>query len=104
MAWSISITAEGWSEIYEACHDLDKRQLINAITDDYFEALEKQGFDYNECNKRTLKLRYKLETYAAQECLADKAYELIEKNDTCDNGGYRYWIDREGYHAVYLTD
>jgi len=104
MAWEISITAEGWSEVYEACHELDKKKLLDAITDDYFEALEKQGFDYTDCKKRALKLRYKLETYASQEGLADTAYELIEKNNTCDNGGYRYWIDREGYHGVTLTD
>lgn len=104
MAWEISITSEGWGELYEACHELSKESLITAITDDYFEALEQKGFEYIDCKKRALKLKYKLETYASQECLADQAYQLIEQNNTCDNGGYRYWIDREGYHGVTLPD
>jgi hypothetical protein len=37
-----------------------------------------------------------------QEVLADRAYEMIEQNNTCDNGGFGYWIDREGYHKVWL--
>jgi hypothetical protein len=34
--------------------------------------------------------------------LVDRAFELIEENCTCDNGGFAYWIDREGYHKVVL--
>lgn len=104
MAWDISITAEGWNDIYNACHELDKDRLINAIADNYFEKLEEQGFAYNESNKRALKLRYKLDQYCAQDTLADTAYSLIKSNNTCDNGGYAYWIDKKGYHKVYLTD
>lgn len=53
------------------------------------------------------------ERAAAAECnrlavlphvvLADRAYELIEQNNTCDNGGFGYWIDREGFHKVWLN-
>ncbi len=39
-----------------------------------------------------------------QEVLADRAFELIQQNNTCDNGGFAYWIDREGYHKVLLGD
>jgi hypothetical protein len=36
------------------------------------------------------------------DILADRAFELIEQNGTCDNGGFAYWIDREGFHKVHL--
>jgi hypothetical protein len=34
------------------------------------------------------------------DILADRVFELIESNDTCDNGGFAYWIDREGFHSA----
>lgn len=36
------------------------------------------------------------------DVLAERAFELIEQNNTCDNGGFVYWIDREGFHKVWL--
>ena len=36
--------------------------------------------------------------------LVDRAFELVEQTDTSDNGGWAYWIDREGYHKVHLPD
>ena len=38
------------------------------------------------------------------DILVDRAYELIEQNGTCDNGGWAYWIDREGFHTVELHE
>ena len=37
------------------------------------------------------------------DVLADRAFELIEQNNLCDNGGWAYWIDREGFHKVHLN-
>ena len=31
-----------------------------------------------------------------QDILVDRAFELVEQTNTCENGGYGYWIDREG--------
>jgi len=28
----------------------------------------------------------------------------LEQTNTCENGGYAYWIDREGFHVVWLAD
>lgn len=45
------------------------------------------------------KLRENLDVLA-HDNLVDAAIESIEKNDTCDNGGFNFWIDREGIHTV----
>ena len=36
--------------------------------------------------------------------LVDRAFELVERTDTSDDGGWSYWIDREGYHKVQLPN
>jgi hypothetical protein len=38
------------------------------------------------------------------DVLVDIAFKLVEENNTCDNGGYNYWIDKQGCHTVSLTD
>jgi len=90
MAWSISISAEGWEDIREALHKQGKRWLFQAVN----EAKEQR-------NEPTLQgLFYTL----AQETLADCAYELIEQTNTCDNGGFKYWIDPKGYYKVTIAE
>jgi hypothetical protein len=101
MAWSISISSEGWNDIYEACHKMDRNELIDAIADDYFEKNYLKGF-IHQFNNRFFDYVYTLERYASQEALADLAFDLIQENDTCDNGGFEYWIDQDGYHTVSL--
>jgi len=100
MAWSISITTEGWQEIRENLEDWSREELIEAITDDKFEAVyDKAGQEHAE--RAAAAERKRLEQLP-HDLLVDRAYELIEENDTCDNGGWAYWLDREGYHKVQL--
>lgn len=100
MAWKISISAEGWSEIREKLDDWNRENLIAAITDDKFEAVyEKAGMDHA---KQAADAERKRIGNLPHDVLADRAFELIEQNNTCDNGGFGYWIDREGYHKVWL--
>lgn len=100
MAWEISISAEGWGEIREKLDDWNRVDLIAAITDDKFEAVyEKAGMDHA---KRAADAERKRIEDLPHEVLADRAFELVEQIGTCDNGGYGYWIDREGYHKVWL--
>ncbi len=100
MAWEISITAEGWQEIREKLDDWDRASLVSAITDDTFERVEKLA-DQHHAKRAAAAERKRLEELP-HDVLADKAFELIEANNTCDNGGFGYWIDREGYHKVWL--
>jgi hypothetical protein len=30
--------------------------------------------------------------------------ESNDQTDTCDNGGWAYWVDREGFRKVHLPD
>ena len=100
MAWDISITAEGWQEIREKLEDWSCEALIDAIVDDKFEAVfEKAGHHHAE---RAANAERKRLENLPHDIFADRAYELIEANGTCDNGGFGYWIDREGFHKVHL--
>jgi hypothetical protein len=106
MAWSISITDEGWGEIYNALHEWSKDDLLCAIEDDRIEQLfdrSRYPLPYHQQMRIWHEIQILL-SYASQEALADECYDLVKKNNTCDNGGYAYWIDREGYHKVYLPE
>lgn len=101
MAWSISISSEGWSEIHEALEALTAEALVNAISDDKFEAVYKKA-DLNHATRAADAERKRLES-VPHDSIVDLAYDLIFQNDTCDNGGFAYWIDREGHHKVHLS-
>ncbi len=102
MAWEISITAEGWGEIYDTLNTWSVADLAAALADDDAQALADSkdvgpyGLAGYERNRTTF--------YAnlPQDCLADLAYERVEQHNTCDNGGNGFYIDREGFHKVYL--
>lgn len=102
MAWSISISAEGWAEIRQELEQWDKDNLIEAICDDKFEAVyEKAGHDHAQ---RAFDAEKKRLEGLPHEILVDRAFELVEQTNTCENGGYAYWIDREGFHVVWLPE
>lgn len=102
MAWAISITAEGWQEIRDKLETWDREALIAAICDDKVEMVLKKGGQHH-AERAAAAERKRLEN-VPHDVLVDRAFELVEQNDTCENGGYGYWIDREGYHKVWLQD
>lgn len=100
MAWSISIVAEGWAEIREKLERWSREALIDAITDDKYEMVDEQtGQEHAECAAAAERKRL---ANLPHDILVDRAFELIEQNNTSDNGGWAYWIDREGFHKVCL--
>ena len=102
MAWSISITAEGWQEIRQQLEKWDKDDLIEAICDDKFELIyEKAG---PEDAQRAFDAEKRRLEDLPHDILVDRAFELIETNNTCEKGGFGYWIDREGFHVVWLPE
>lgn len=103
MAWEISITAEGWTLLRDILHTWKRSSLMQAILDDRFEQVEQRGGSDVHAARAALAL-YRRIRLAPQDALADRAFELLEENNTCSNGGYEYWIDREGYHTVDLPE
>ena len=102
MAWSISITVEGWQEIRQELEKWEKQDLTNAICDDRFELVyEKAGQEHAQ---RAFVAEKKRLGNLPHDVLVDRAFELIEQNNTCENGGFGYWIDREGFHVVWLPE
>lgn len=98
MAWEICISAEGWTEIRDALEAWEREALINAITDDKFESVYQKA-DQHHAERAADAERERLERLP-HDVLVDRAFELIEQNGTCDNGGGAYWIDQEGFHRV----
>lgn len=101
MAWEISISAEGWTEIRAALEEWSRESLIEAIADDTFEAVYAKADDQH-ANRASAAERKRLEQLP-HDLLVDRAFELIEQNNTCDNGGFAFWIDREGHHRLELV-
>ena len=102
MAWEISISAEGWAEIREQLEQSTRDELIAAIADDKFEAVYASA-DSHQAERAAKAERERLSDLP-HDVLVDLAFKLIEQNNTCDNGGFAYWIDRAGYHKVELPD
>ena len=102
MAWAISITVEGWQQIRDELAKWSKKRLINAIVDDKFEAvLERAGHHHAEQAVAAERRRLRR---VPHDVLVDRAFELVEETDTCDNGGWAYWVDRKGHHKVRLPE
>jgi hypothetical protein len=102
MAWAISIAVDAWQQIRDELATWSKKRLIDAIADDKFEAVfEKAGHHHAESAATAERRRLKR---LPHDVLVDRAYELVEQTDTCDDGGWTYWVDREGFHKVHLPD
>lgn len=100
MVWEISISVEGWQQIRDRLDDWNRASLIAAITDDTFERVQERAGEHHAQRAANAE-RQRLKNLP-HDVLADRAYELIEENNLCDNGGFAYWVDREGYHKVWL--
>jgi len=90
MAWSISISAEGWQQICEACHTSTRDFLLEAIN----ETANQNG---------TGGITSEAEAFISHESLADIVFQLIQETNTCDNGGFHYWIDPKGIYKISIS-
>ena len=103
MAWSISITAEGWDKIREALEAWSVEQLAAALADYNFEKWH--GTFGRPANPRHRGAwRSKRLSRLPHDILVDACFAAIEDTNTCDSGGWAYWIDPEGCHKVMLDD
>lgn len=91
MAGSICISPNGWEQLYDACHKQNKTWLFEAVN---------EARSQNNQKRLPRKLLKKL----AQDTLADEAFGWIEKTNTCENGGFSYWIDPKGYCQIKISD
>jgi len=159
MAWDISISAEGWDDIYNELENWSKEDLVEAVAlakgcdmkrrkkeklesyNDKYDKLEnyllwditpEEGEEeYKKTIKEIKSLKKEIKNIEkfldpehqhffdgfvksqkellskdiiAHSVLVNEAYEWIAHNNTCDNGGYKYWIDAEGWNKVELKD
>lgn len=106
MAWEISITPEGWEEIRTALESWDKTALIDAIMEDNQSKRQdfKRHYRNNPNIKRPARLKRADLDRLYPDTLAEIAFDLVRENNTCDNGGFNYWVDIDGYHKVELGE
>ena len=100
MAWTISITPEGWDAIRDKCRATEARALAEALGDYNWEIFH--GHPGNPHHKGAW--NWEKLVNIPQDILADAVFECIESVYTCDPGDNRYWIDPEGYHGITLED
>jgi len=96
MAWEISHSQEAWDNARYNLTKWDKERLINALVDDTYEAAEANEEDAESAaDARRIALSDLPEDMLVEACMNSIAAHM-----TCDNGGFNFWIDREGYHTV----
>lgn len=97
MAWEISHTPEAWDAAARNLREWDRERLIEALTDDAFEAAEEAGDDDPQA---AADARWLDVNELPHDLLVDAALGCIEEHGTCSNGGHAFWIDRQGFHTV----
>ncbi len=102
MAWEISIGPEAWGELREQLDKLTDDKLIEAMLDDKQEKVRRKAGDEHAKAARAAEAE-RLKQLSHDD-LVDAAYNLMKENNTCDNGGYLYWIDVGGYHRIRLPE
>ena len=101
MAWEISITAEGWQDIRDDLEQWDKEDLIEAICDNLFEMVfEMAGQDHAQRAFDAEKERLKA---LPHDILVDRAFELVEVYNTCENGGHGSKTTKALFSQVFLA-
>ena len=103
MAWEISIKQEGWQELHKQCHLQDKETLAKGLADYNYETFH-GTFNKTPNPHHKGYWNWKKLVTLPHDILADAVYKCIETVNTCDNGGFKYWIDWEGYHTITLPD
>ncbi len=98
MAWEISHSPEAWDAARTNLEGWTRDQLVEALTDDAFEAAENNEQSGSEAADLLGDLLE--ENEVAHDTLVDMAIRSIELHMTCTNGGHEFYIDREGYHTV----
>ena len=99
MAWEISHAPEAWTAVRENLEGWTRDDLVEALTDDAFEAAESNG----QCGEAAADMLGELldnEQTVGHDTLVDLCVEAISLHNTCDNGGHNFYIDREGHHTV----
>jgi len=100
MAWEISHSAEAWDNARANLEAMGSERIINALADEaYHDACEADADGEraaDECRARLASLPL--------DILVDAAMGSIRRHNTCDSGGHKFWIDRQGYHTVSVAD
>lgn len=96
MAWEISHAPEAFDTARRNLEGWSRDSLVEALTDDAFEAAESNGQD----GQTAADILGELIHESPADILVDLCMEAISLHGTCDNGGHRFWIDREGFHTV----
>jgi len=116
MSWEISHSAEAWSNAYANLEDKTQKWLAEAcatVAADRQESLDKTFWDacwdlgIDDSNIDNVpNWRWSYDRALSQladvphDVLVDEAFRYIEANNTCDNGGFNFYVDTGGFYTV----
>jgi len=104
MTWEISISAEGWGSIHDNLHNMPREDLEQAIVANRIdERQDRQGMPLSIQGMQFFERSFtKALAGVAQDVLADLCMFYVEKHNSCSNGGWEAYIDKDGYHTVVI--
>ena len=116
MAWEISHTADAWGTAYENLCDKPINWLAEALATDKANQQEKLNklfwdacwtLDIDDSNIDAIPdwqtdYQNALDQFAAmnKQFLVDGCFAAIERNQTCSNGGWEFYVDEGGHFRV----
>jgi len=95
MAWSWSHTAEGIEGFRAQLHAQPRAWLLNvwsewkANPEGHFRPRKFGSDDFDE--RRAIRAYCSADAWMSNEALADRIFDLAERQSTCTNGGWEAW-------------
>lgn len=102
MSMEISLSPESWGEIREQLEDelvWGSENLASALATEDAEVYEYRDLDDLERYENSRKVFW-LEF--PDDTLVEQCYLLVERNNTCNDDGNGFYLDREGIYQVFL--
>jgi hypothetical protein len=104
--WEISHTREAWENVrLRLSLKKYRKTMIEALLADDAAVMEESddgadGFDYEKWRRQAIH-KYRGFSHSA---LVDAVMDRIEDHRCCANGGYEFYLDRDGWYSVSVED
>lgn len=103
MAWRISHTDEDWQNAEKNLRSWHRDTLIAALADDAYEMAHEATCRADAGDLAAEAMREAAMGMPHRELVA-LAMASIRRHMICSPGGKEFWLDREGYHRVAITN
>lgn len=97
MSWEISHTTEAWENVRS-------RLSLKKWKPDLAKALNSDDEAKHEEDETHEIKSVRFYSLLPQDVLVDAVMDRIEEHRTCDNGGFEFYLDREGWYRCSCDD